>query len=392
MPNIFNHGQKDGLQLGSLVLPSRLSSSKHSARPAVTVVRCFGDRNAPTMQHLSDYRPQGGLELQEHLLPTIKVQLHRCLRSPDQSINIHLHKSEQKHRSAFAAAVPPHIEGAMAATLASSSAPEQADQKFEVRSNSRCYNLPCHEESQKEFCRDPVIKCRSSIYSEEGHPVDTKQSRNSALGRWHTSTSTIQQGEARLEQRRLKTLWQMSRSQSSPRACQPVRALPETVGNRPATPSDDAGSSGQTTCLLFSPDFILRSPRSSPSKNVLVKIQFKSPSDTLASDPTHWSISSLIFNYRILPQFPKVSTRRVPKNPASRIATLWPLAIAVVSSCPTEASGPPQRFIFFTVLIGCTDIGCAWFTSKPWPQVARSLLPSSSVRSPRNLRHLFRRP
>lgn len=391
MPNIFNHGQKDGLQLGWLVLPSRLSSSKHSARPAVAVVRCFGDRNAPTKQPLFDYRPQDGLELQELLLLTLKVQLRRCLRSPDQSINYYRHKSEQKHRSAFAAAAP-HIEGAMAATLVSSSAPQQADQEFEVMSNSWCYNLPCHEGSQKEFCRDPVIKCRSSIYSEEGHPVDTKQSRNSALGRWHTLASIIQQGEARLEQRRLKTLWRMSRSQNNPSACQPVRALPETVGNRPATPSDDAGSSGQTTCLLFSPDFIQRSPRSSPSKNVFVKIQFKSPSDTLASDPTHWSVSSLIFNYRTLPQFPKVSTRRVQKNPADRIATFWPSTIAVVSSSSAEATCPPQRLIFFTVLIGCTDIGCAWFTSKPWPQVAWSLLPSSSVPSPRILRHLFRRP
>lgn len=199
-------------------------------------------------------------------------------------------------------------------------------------------------------------------------------------------------GEARLEQRRLKTLWQISRSQISPRACQPVRALPETVGNRPATPSDDACSSGQTICLLSTPVFIQRSPRSSSSKNVLVKIQFKSPSDTLASGPTHWSTSSLVLNYRTQPQFSKVSTRRVPKHPASWIATLWPSTIAVESSSPAEASGPPQRLIFFTVLIGCMDVGCARFTSTPWPQVSRNLLPPSSVPSPRNLRHLFRRP
>lgn len=193
MPNIFNHGQKDGLQRGWLVLPSRLSSSKHSARPAVAVVRCCDDRNAPAKQPLFDYRPHGGLELKELLLPTLKVLLRRCLRSPDQSTNYHRHKSEHKRPTAFAAAVP-HMEGAMAATLASSWAPQQAYQEFEVRSNSRCYNVPCHEGSQKEFCIDPVIKCCSSFYSEEGHPVDTKQSRNSARGRWHQTASTIQKG------------------------------------------------------------------------------------------------------------------------------------------------------------------------------------------------------
>lgn len=193
MPNIFNHGQKDGLQRGWLVLPSRLSSSKHSARPAVAVVRCCDDRNAPAKQPLFDHRPHGGLELQELLLPTLKVLLRRCLRSPDQSTNYHRHKSEHKRPTAFAAAVP-HMEGAMAATLASSWAPPQAYLEFEVRSNSRCYNVPCHERSQKEFCIDPVIKCRSSFYSEEGHPVDTKQSRNSARGRWHQTASTIQKG------------------------------------------------------------------------------------------------------------------------------------------------------------------------------------------------------
>lgn len=373
MPNIFNHGQKDGLQRGWLVLPSRLSSSKHSARPAVAVVRCCDDRNAPAKQPLFDYRPHGGLELQELLLPTLKVLLRRCLRSPDQSTNYHRHKSEHKRPTTFAAAVP-HMEGAMAATLASSWAPQQAYQEFEVRSNSRCYNVPCHEGSQKEFCIDPVIKCCSSFYSEEGHPVDTKQSRNSARGRWHQTASTIQKGGSPARTTSVENAVADIKVTDQPKSVKPV-------GNRSATPSDEAGSSGQTT-----------SPRSSSSKNVLVKIQFKSPSDTLVSGPTHWSTSSLVLNYRTQPQFSKVSTRRVPKHPASWIATLWPSTIAVESSSPAEASGLPQRLIFFTVLIGCTDVGCARFTSTPWPQVARNLLPPSSVPSPRNLRHLFRRP
>lgn len=308
MPNIFNHGHKDRLQRGWLVLHAKLSSSKHSTRPAVAVVRCCGDRNAFTKQPLFDDHPQGGLQHREILLPTLKALLHRCLRSPGQSPTYHRYKSEQKHRTAFVAvAQGRHDGGKVSITIY----PSKQIKSLRLGRSRGVTIRRATKPARRNFAEDRL----SSVTALSTTRKDTRLIPSSLeirrAGDGTRRRAPFSKGETKLKQRRLKKLWKTSRSQISPSAYQLVRVIPDTVGNRKATPSDEAGSTSQTTCLLTIRVSVRRSSRSS-SRNVLVKIQFMSPSGTRVSDPIQWYTTS----------FPMVSTRKVPMHPAGRIATL----------------------------------------------------------------------
>lgn len=305
MPNIFYHGQKDCLQGGWLVLHAKLSSSKHSTRPAVVVVRCCGDRNASTKQPLFDDQPQGGLQHREILLPTLKALLHRCLRSPGQSTTYHRYKSKQKHRTAFVAVAQGRHDGDI--TICPSK------QIISLRlGRTRGVTI---RRATKPARRNLTEDRLSSVTALSTTRKDTRLIP-SILGIRRAEDGTrrrapFSKGGTKLKQRRLKKLWKTSRSQISPSEYQLVRAIPDTVGNRKVTPSDEADPSSQTTCLLTIRASVRRSSRSS-SRNVHVKIQFMSPSGTRVSDPIQWYTTS----------FPMVSTRKVPMHPAGRSATL----------------------------------------------------------------------
>ncbi|KAL1379160.1 hypothetical protein pipiens_015101 [Culex pipiens pipiens] len=297
----IGHGQQqDDPRSGWLVLPVQQSSSprtQNGQQPPSFV--SWDDLDAPAKQPLFDYRPQGGLECEGRSLPTPEELFRRRLPKQDQLIN---GKSEQQHTT-FAATAS-HMEGAMEANAASSSAPKQADREFEVRSNS-CEKMPCHEASKQEFAGDWVIKCQSSYYSEEGHQVDTKQSRNSVWERWHTTAYTIKRVGARFDHQRLNKLCRIPSPQISPIVYHLLGASSATGATRTTSPSAEAGPSDFTGSVSPKP--------SSPLRNVLVKNQIKSPSSTSVSDQTQWTTTSPFLNCRKDSQSPKLSTRKLEK-------------------------------------------------------------------------------